>query len=171
MHRKLGMLKCYELLGFASPALSQEIIEFTFASDKPLYRTVLAAVAEANRVRPAFLEKKPRVQRHTEMIAALSRPRMEEAAANLLRGWLLKAHVDMLSEFLDTLGIAHEKGVVADFPKTVEDARLQEAVEKLLAKYPAEKVIVYLNTVKATGGAEWENLETRLREDPRLQLG
>jgi len=158
-------------MGFVSPALAQEVVEYAFAKDKPLYRAVLAAVADANRVRPAFLEKKPRVQRHTEMISALSRPRLEEAAANLLRGWLVKAETPILADFLNTLGIPHENGVVNDFPKTVEDEKLKAAVDLLLGKHPAEKVIVYLNTVKASGGADWENLGKMLAEDPRLQLG
>lgn len=165
------MLKCHELLGFVTPALAQEVIEYAYASDKPVYRAVLAAVAEANRVRPVFLEKKPRVQRHAEMVGALSRPRLEDAAASLLRGWLLKAETAILTDFLDALGVAHEKGVVEDFPQTVEDAKLKAAVDLLLSKHPAEKVIVYLNTVQSTGGVNWENLEQMLRNDTRLQLG
>lgn len=165
------MLKCHELLGFVTPALAQEVIEYAFASDKPLYRAVLAAVADANRVRPVFLEKKPRTQRHSEMASVLSRPRLEEAAANLLRGWLLKAQTGILTDFLDALGIPHEKGVVEDFPETLDDAKLKSAVDLLLSKHPAEKVIVYLNTVQSTGGVNWENLEQMLQNDPRLQLG
>jgi len=165
------MLKCHELLGFVTPALAQEVIEYAFASDKPLYRAVLAAVAEATRVRPAYLERKPRSQRHADMTSVLSRPRLEEAAANLLRGWLLKAQTGMLTDFLDALGVPHEQGVVEDFPQTVDDAPLKAAVDLLLGKYPAEKVIVYLNTVQSTGGVNWENLEQMLQSDPRLQLG
>jgi len=165
------LLKCHELIGFVSPSLAQEMIEYAYASDKTVYRAVLAAVAEANRVRPVFLERKPRAQRHADMLTALSRPRMEEAAANLLRGWLLKSENAMIVEFLDALGVPHEKGVVEDFPSTIEDAKLNAAVDALVAKYPREKVIVYLNTVKATGGIAWPNLETVLQSDPRLQLG
>ena len=165
------MLKCHELMGFVSPALAQEVVECTFANDKALYRAVLAAVADAARVRPAFMEKKPRVQRHAEMIRALASPRLEEAAANLLRGWLVKAQTSILTDFLDTLGVPHEKGVVNDFPKTIDDEKLKAAVDLLLSKYPPEKVIVYLSTVKASGGADWENLGKMLAEDPRLQLG
>lgn len=165
------MLKCHELLGFVSPALALEVVEYAFTTDKALYRAVLTAVANALRVRPAFLERKPRAQRHPEMISVLSRPRMEEAAANLIRGWLLKAQTSVLMDFLDALAIPHDKGVVEDFPKTIDDAKLKAAVDLLLGKYPAEKVIVYLNTVQSTGGMSWENLETLLQNDPRLQLG
>jgi hypothetical protein len=165
------MLNCHELFGFVSPALAQEILESAYASDKPLYRAILAAVAQANHVRPAFFEKKPRPQRHLDMLAALSRPRMEDAAASLLRGWLLKAQVSLVTGFLDALGIPHEQGVVEDFPNTVEDAKLEAAIERSLAQHPREVVILYLNTLKTTGGVEWPNLVALLQNDPRLQLG
>ena len=165
------MLNCHELFGFVSPALAQEILESAYASDNPLYRAILAAVAQANHVRPAFFEKKPRPQRHLDMLAALSRPRMEDAAASLLRGWLLKAQVSLVTGFLDALGIPHEQGVVEDFPNTVEDAKLEAAIERSLAQHPREVVILYLNTLKSTGGVEWPNLVALLENDSRLQLG
>lgn len=165
------MLKCHELIGFVSPALAQGILEYAYESDKPLYRAILAAVAAANHVRPVFLERKPRVQRHVDMLGALTRPRLEEAAANLLRGWLLKAEKPLIVSFLDALGIKHEEGVVEEFPATVEDAKLIGAIEGLLASYDREKAIIYLNLLKATNGVNWPKLDELLDKEPRLQLG
>jgi hypothetical protein len=164
------MLKCHELIGFMPPALAQEIVEFLFTRERPVYQVILAAVAEANRVRPVFFQRKPRAQRHADMLSALSRPRMEEAAATMLREWLLKAEQSMLVQFLEDLGIEHEKGIVEEFPETVDDERLKQAVENLLAKYPPEKVSIYLNTVRATSGIEWPNLDEMLDNDERLQI-
>lgn len=165
------MLKCHELIGFVSPELTQGILEHAYQADKPLYRAILAAVAEANRVRPVFFEKKPRVQRHADMLSALTRPRMEEAAANLLRGWLLKAELGLITSFLDALEIKHDQGVVDQFPASVEDARLNSAVDGLLAGHAREKVIIYLNILKVTNGVNWPNLDALLDNDARLQLG
>lgn len=164
------MLKCHELVGFMPAALSQEILENAYANDKPLYKTVLAAVAEATRVRPVFFEKKPRAQRHADMISALGRPRMEEAAASLIRGWLVKAQGAMLADFLDGLGIQHEKGVVEEFPDSVPDDRLKSAVEGLLTRHRRECVVVYLNAISATSGVTWKNLDALLQDDARLQI-
>ena len=163
-------LKCYELMGFMSPELAQEIVEYVFANEKDTYRAVLAAVAEAHRVRPMFLERRPRKLRHAQMIATLSRPRLEEGAATLMRSWLLGAESGMIAQFLDTLEIPHKDGVVEDFPEEVPDEKLNQAIDTLLEKYTPERVVVYLNTVRATGGVEWPNLEKRFREDERLQL-
>jgi hypothetical protein len=77
----------------------------------------------------------------------------------------------MLGEFLDALGIAHKEGVVDDLPKEMEDAKLQAAVDNLLAKHPHEAVAVYLLAFNDMNEANWPNLKKMLETDPRLQLG
>ena len=165
------MLKSHELLGFMSPALAADILSFTFESDKPAYRATVAAVAQAKHVRPVFLERQPRDQRHATMISALTKPAMDAAAAALLRAWLVKKHEAMLVDFLNTLEIKNEKGVVEDLPAAMDDVKLKSAVELLLGKYPHETVSVYLNAFNDLNGAGWPNLKALLENDTRLQLG
>jgi hypothetical protein len=165
------MLTSHELLGFMSPGLALEILNYTYESDKPLYRTVLAAVAEARKLRPIFLERQPRADRHTAMIQTLTRPSLEPVTGNLVRAWLLKKYKLMLCDFLDALGIKHNDGVVDDLPETMDDEKLRGAVDTLLAKYPAEVVAVYLNAFNDMNEVNWANLKTLLEADKRLQLG
>jgi hypothetical protein len=165
------MLQSHELLGFMSPALANDILSFIFESDKPAYKATLAAVAEAKRVRPIFLERQPRAERHASMLTALTKPQLDGAAAAFIRAWLVKKHTAMLVDFLDALGIAHDKGVVEDLPGTVDDAKLKAAVETLLGKFPHEVVAVYLNAFNDMNAAGWPNLKTLLENDARLQLG
>ena len=121
-------------------------------------------------MRPAFFERRPRDIRHVEMTSMLSRPRLELMAANLLRDWLMKKETPMLADFLDRLGIAHKDGAVENLPATVEDANLQAAADLLLSKYPAEEVAIYLNAFYTMNDVRWPNLETMLKEAPRLQF-
>jgi hypothetical protein len=165
------MLKSHELLGFMSPALANDILSFIFESDKPAYKATLAAVAEAKRVRPVFLERQPRAERHTSMLSALTKPHLDPAAAAFIRAWLVKKHAAMLVDFLNALGIPHENGVVEDLPGTMDDAKLKPAIEILLGKYPHEIVAVYLNAFNDMNAAGWANLKTLLESDARLQLG
>ena len=165
------MLKSHELVGFMSPALAADILSFTFESDKPAYKATVAAVAEAKHVRTIFLERQPRDARHATMVSVLSKPVLDAAAAALLRAWLVKKHAAMLVDFLNALGIKHDNGVVEDLPATMDDAKLQPAVEILLGKYPHETVSVYLNAFNDLSGAGWPNLKTLLENDARLQLG
>jgi hypothetical protein len=165
------MLTSHELFGFMSPALANDILAFTFESDKPTYRAILNGVAEARKVRPVFLERQPRLQRHALMIATLARPNLEPVASTLIRTWLVKKERTMLVDFLNALGIPNNEGVVDDLPAAVADEKLKAAIETLLAKYRPEAVAVYLNAFNDMNEAHWANLKTLLEADPRLQLG
>jgi len=165
------MLTSHELLGFMSPALANDILNFAYESDKPTYKATLNGVATALRVRPIYLERQPRAQRHASMISVLSRPGLDTAAGGLLRVWLVKKHRAMLVDFMNALEIKNEEGVVDDLPATVDDAKLKSAIETLLAKNPPEIVAIYLNAFHDMNEASWPNLKTILESDARLQLG
>jgi hypothetical protein len=159
-----------EIFGFMSSALSAEILETLHALDKEAYRAALVAIAEAKKVRPVFLERKPRVQRHADMVVQLGKPRLEAVASSLLRAWLVKSQNAMLVDFLNTLGVPHENGAVENLPPTIEDDKLKAAIEGLLAKYPHEKAAVYLLAFDQMNEAQWPLLKEMLEKDPRLQL-
>jgi hypothetical protein len=165
------MLTSHELYGFMSQKLALEILTYTFESDKPLYRATLQAVAEARKVRPVFLERQPRNDRHNQMLSTLTRPSLEMVTGNLIRAWLVKKYKDMLVDFLNALGLQHNEGVVEDLPESMDDAKLRPAIDALLAKYPHEAVAVYLHAFNDMNEANWPNLKTMLESDPRLQLG
>lgn len=159
-----------EIIGFISPELANEILDDTFKEDKPVYKAISAEVAAALKVRSIFFEQKSRNERNKIILDMLTRPRMQASAATLLRGWLVKTESGMLADFLETLGIEHKNGVVEDFPDTVDETKVNAAVDKLLEKYPHEKVLVYLNSFSAMNDAPWVSLTKRLAEDKRLQL-
>src|SRR5215831_15673425 len=165
------MLTSHELIGFMSPPLAAEILTYAHEEDKPLYKATLGAVAEARKVRPVFLERQPRTQQHSTMLATLSKPSLELVTANLIRAWLLKKYKGMLVDFLDRLEIQHKDGVVDELPEAIDDAKLQAAVDLLLTKYPQEVVAVYLNLFNDMNEVEWTNLKGMLEADKRLQLG
>ena len=165
------MLTSHELLGFMSPSLALEILTYAYETDKPLYRATLGAVAEARKLRPVFLERQPRPQRHATMLASLARPALDMVTSNLIRTWLLKKHKQMLVDFLDALGIVHQEGVVEDLPPAMDEAKVRAAVETLLAKYPHETAAVYLHAFNDMNEVEWPGLKAMLDSDSRLQLG
>jgi hypothetical protein len=165
------MLKSHELLGFMSPALANDILNYAFESDKPTYKAVMNGIADARKVRPVFLERQARPQRHALMIATLSRPGLDQVASSLIRAWLVKKQKPMLVDFLNALGIANNEGVVDDLPATVDDAKLKAAIETILAQHNPEVVAVYLNAFNDMNEASWANLKAMLESDPRLQLG
>lgn len=165
------MLSSHEIIGFMSPALGAEILTWAYEDEKPVYKATLKAVAEARKVRPVFLERQPRANRHVGMLDMLARPRMEIAASTLLRTWLLKGRKQLLVDFLNALGIEHEDGIVDDLPETMDDETLRGAIDKILADYPQEVVAVYLNAFNGINETNWPSLDKMLDSDSRLQLG
>jgi len=165
------MLTSHELFGFMSPALADDILSFARESDRPTYKATMNGVATALRVRPVFLERQPRAQRHASMVHVLAKPGLDAVASGLLRAWLVQKHKPMLIDFLNALGIQNNEGVVDELPATVDDSKLKSAVDTLLSKYQAEVVAVYLNAFNDMNEANWANLKAMLESDSRLQLG
>jgi hypothetical protein len=160
----------YELFAAMPGAFASDILEFSYANDRKLYRAALDAVAQSRKLRSVFLERQPRAERYAAMTAALGRPALAMAADSLLRNWLLKKHTGLLVDFLEALNIKHENGVVEDLPKGVADDTLKAAVETLLMKHPPEAVAIYLRAFNSMNAESWTNLEALLQEEPRLRL-
>jgi hypothetical protein len=160
-----------ELFAAMSPQLAAQILEDLHGADKDLYRLSLNTIAQARKVRPVFLERQSRADRHRTMASALSRNDLQMMASNVLSGWLVKTKSALLTDFLDSLKIKHEKGVVEDLPEKVDDADLHNAVNLLLGKYPPETVALYLHAFYSMNEAHWPNLDALLHEDDRLLLG
>ena len=153
-----------------SPKMANQILEDTQANNREVYRALVAAMAEAQKMRPVFIGRQPKERRHKNFVQMLSRIGAEEHAGNLIRGWLFKEHKDVLTDFLGKLGIEHEEGMVDDLPDSIDDAKLNEAVDLLLEKHDQELVAVYLTAFNASNENRWDNLDTLLADDERLQF-
>src|SRR4051812_39980480 len=159
-----------ELFAAMPAPVAADIFEFTHANDKPLYRVTLETVAQARKVRGVFLERQPRAERYATMASTLGRAGLMATANNLISNWLIKKHNSVLVDFLDSLKITHEKGVVEDLPPQMDEPMLDAAIENLLIKYPQEVVSIYLHAFNEMNEANWPNLKAKLENDPRLAL-
>ncbi len=160
----------HDLFAAMPATLANQIFEDMLVEDKPLYRGILDTVAQARKVRVVFLERQPRIERHQTVANTLARPTMEMAGSNLLRTWFLKKQSTLLTDFLDGLGLKHEKGVVDNLPESIETERLKSTIDMLLGKYPADVVALYLHSFLYLNDVKWHNLDELLYEDPRLEL-
>jgi hypothetical protein len=142
-----------------------------FEHEKPLYKNLIENLAKQRKLRPVFVERKPRVERFAWIKEALGRKQNEPIAANLLQIWLVSRHAKMLCDFLDSLGIKHDdNGTVDQIPPQPEKPALEAAVAGLLEKYDAPVVAVYLHAFQALDDTGWPALEEIIAADPRLQL-
>ena len=165
-------MKPYEIVERMSPGLGAEILGYLQSEQTPVFKSMVQALAGQRKLRPVFIERKPREERYAWIKSALGRKPADALAAHLLQAWLLGAQTAMLCAFLDSLGIAHEKdGTVENLPESPPKEKLSQAVDLLLAKYPAEQVAVYLHAFHDMDSTvTWPPLGELLAEDKRLQL-
>jgi len=147
------------------------IFSFFQEKEKPLYKATIESLAKQRKLRPVFLERKPRTERHAWMLEALGRKINEGLSAQLLQIWLVSQQTKLLCDFLDSLGIAHdENGTVESIPADPGQEALQKAIDQLFANHEPEVIAIYLNAFQALDENGWPSHQTILDTDPRLKL-
>jgi len=165
-------MKSHEIFERMSPTLAGEIFTFLQTEQRPVYKAAIQGLANQRNLRSVFIERKPPAERFQWMQAAFGRKISESLASHVLQAWLLGANKEMLCDFLDALEIKHaEDGTVDDLPAELAKEKITAAVDRLLGKYSAEKVAVYLHAFRDMDSAvHWSGLDEILMEEPRLNL-
>ena len=117
----------------------------------------IASIATHMKFRPrSILALAP--ERRARYLAQL--PTVSDAiAARALVSYHLERQRPMMGAFLDQLGIAHENGLINEENVPKQDAaKLKQAAADLAAKYPADDVSLYLDTLVSQDPETWEGL-------------
>ncbi len=168
----LANMRSYEIFGACSAELANAIFAYLHEHEKPVYRAIIQNLANQRKLRPIFVERKPKTERHEWLQQALSRKPADDVAAQTLQIWLLGAQKDLICEFLDALEIPHDgKGFVDALPPEPSGDKLKIAVDQLLQRHRPEIVAVYLQVFQTMDDAGWKGLAEILATDPRLKVG
>jgi hypothetical protein len=164
-------MKCYEIFSKLSPELTNEIFAYLLEFEKPVYKAMIQNLATRRKLRPVFIERKPKNERHVWLQQALSLKSADDITMQLLQIWLLGAQRDLICEFLDSLGINHDgKGVVENLPAEPPRERLNETITRLLETRSPEVLAVYLHAFQAMDETGWSVLDEALAADSRVSL-
>jgi hypothetical protein len=92
--------------------------------------------------------------------------------ARAMVAYHLERQRPMMSAFLDSLGVAHENGLIAEetLPKQ-EDAKLHIAAAELASKFPEEDVSLYFATLVAQDPETWGGLAEHCQSLVALRQG
>src|SRR4051812_28800076 len=164
-------MKSHEIFLRISPALAADIFTFLQTEQKPVYKAAIQGLANQRNLRGVFVERKPPAERFPWMQAAFGRKISESLASHVLQAWLLGAKKEMLCDFLDAMEIKHaDDGTVDELPPSVPKEKIEAAANKLLGKYPAETVAVYLHAFRDMDSTiQWPGLDEVLASEPRLK--
>ena len=80
----------------------------------------------------------------------------DTVAARALVNYHLERQRPMMGAFLDSLGIAHENGLISEENVSrPDDAKLKTAASELAGKYPSEDVTLYFGTLVSQDPDTW----------------
>ena len=148
-----------------------EMILYVRENEMDSYRAVLFSLAEARRIRPAFVQKKHRNEQAKWIHQGLCNKKQAQYAEHFLQILLMKGHQPMLVDFLDKLEIPHDgEGGLESFPEELDAAKLKSAADSLLEKYENDDVALYLNTFQLQIPDGYPALTEYIANEPRLQI-
>lgn len=158
----------HELFRLVPPPLGVRLLAELAAADRLTYRAAMVAVAQDRRLRPVYLERKPKPERHAWMHAALGRRSVAAMAGQVLQAWLVRCQAPLLCTFLDALDIAHDAdGTVEAFPECPPPARLRTAVDAAFAAHDPAVARLYFQAFCALHPDLWPPFNAMLAADPR----
>ncbi len=150
---------------------ASEILNWLAENDRNAYKSASGMLATRRKLRPVFVERKPKDERNQWIKDSLSRPSNVDLALEILQVWTLGSNERMVCEFLDALHIAHNgKGLIDNLPSEPAADKVAEAVELLISKYPAQAVFVYLHLFSSMDSQGWTTLRALLASHPELSV-
>jgi hypothetical protein len=148
------------------PAEREEALR-TLVEDKESRPHLLQFVASLPRFR-AFRPQAIRKFTDKELISAIAAT--TQLSQDMIRSALIGMHLPgraaMLGAFMDSLGIAHENGLIADGATVSlpERDKLHAAVTALTGQYPPRDVAIYLLSLLAMDPDTWKSVAAVIPE-------
>ena len=155
-----------EIFGRLTAPRASGILNWLYENDRQAYRSCAGMLATRRKLRPVFVERKPREERNLWIAEALTKSANADLALEILQVWVLGKNERMVCDFLDLLEIKHDgKGLIDDLPAEPAQKKVSVAVEAILAKYSSDDVWIYLHLFAGMDTA-WPHLKGLLLTHP-----
>jgi len=162
-------VKAYQIFQNLSPELARDAFHYLRTEQKEVYQSAVASLAGQRKLRPVFIQRKPPEQQYAWLAKTTKLKSTDEIDQHLLQLWLLKAHQQMLIEFLDGIGIEHDgEGGADDLPESLDAKKLAKTVDTLLDSNDPELVTAYLYTFQLQTETGWTEITDLIASDDRL---
>ncbi len=158
-------MRAYQIFAEMKPERAVELAAVLSKEAPALWTQALAAASAAMKARPVYLMRQPAEKRAEAVRRALARVRANAVAEEVLASYFLDCRRELLVEWLDAAGVAHEEGVLADEePASPEPEKLRTAVAGFLEGEGRPDRELLLRAFAAQSAIEWPALEALLEE-------
>jgi hypothetical protein len=139
--------KCEQVMG----RISEEAPE--------VFRQTVTTAATALKFRPQYLLKQPIPKRVASVRRVLARSASDPLAEELLAIYFLKCRLELLTEWLDLVGLAHEDGMLTEDESPCPDADVLEEKVKKFHSGNDEDCDLLLRVFAGQAAIDWPALD------------
>jgi hypothetical protein len=156
-------VRAFHVFARMRPERAREVLSALREKAPGVYTQAVAAASAAMRARPRFLVAQPEDKRAELVRRTLSRVAAAELAEEVLAAYFLEVRRDLLVEWLDAVGVAHEEGTLkgADPPPPPKE-KLEAALSAFLAGSDRADRELLLEAFAAQSAVDWPDLEAAL---------
>lgn len=154
-------MKAYQVFSRMSPERASALMDRLEDTSPAVYTQAVAAASAVMKARPKFVMKLPADKRAQMVRRALARVTATALAEEVLASYFLEARKELLTEWLDLLGIEHEDGALKqDRPECPAEGALKKAVETFRAAGPddADRSLL-MEAFAAQTAVDWPALD------------
>lgn len=128
-----------------------------------VYTQAVATASAAMKVRPKFLMRQSPEKRAEMVRRTLATVRANPLADEVLASFFLEVRKDLLTEWLDLLGLEHEEGALkADSPPSPDKETLEKALQRFREGEGGDERELLLAAFAAQSAIDWPDLEAGL---------
>jgi hypothetical protein len=156
-------MKPHQVFARMSPERALELLSKVQEKLPGVYTQAVGAACVTLKARPQFMMKQSKEKRAQFVRQALSRFAAAPIAEEVLAAYFLEVRRDLLTEWLDALGIEHENGVLKqDNPAQPPRDAIVAAVARFRGGDGAEDRQLLLEAFAAQSAVEWPALDAEL---------
>jgi len=158
-------MRSFQVFSSMSPEQATRMLGVLKEKTPGMYVQALIAASVAMKARPRFLQKQPVEKQAQAVRRAMARVTSDAAASEILAVYFLECRKELLVEWLDSIGLAHEDGILeADAPPQPDDASLKKAANAFLSAVDDADRPLLLAAFAAQESVNWPVLESLLAE-------
>jgi len=153
-------MRSYQVFASISPERGLALMRSLSEKSPAMFRQAVDAAAVATRTRPVYLRRQPMEKRAEAVRRALSRVSANVVADELLAVYFLECRKPLLLEWLDTIGVEHEDGMLQDYaPVQPAKKKVHEAAKSFCAKEDDPDRDLLLRAFAAQEAIDWPDLD------------
>ena len=156
-------MRSYQVFAAMSPERALAMMRGLSDKAPAVFRQAVDAAAVAIRARPVYMRRQPFEKRAEAVRRALSRVVANPVADELLAVYFLECRRELLIEWLDRVGLAHEDGTLEEeAPQEPAEAALRDAITAFRAVDDDADRELLLGAFAAQQAVEWPTLDALL---------